>query len=270
MDIYAKAKQATYNLIRDDDKNSVAATVFDVTIISLIVVNVLLVVLDTFSGFPPGVLALFRNIEVFSVIVFSVEYAARLWTADKLYPDKSGAAARVRYALSFMAIVDLLAIMPFYLPFVFPVDLRILRMVRLLRLLRLLKVNRYTSALSTVGNVIKRKASQLISSTLVVFILMVIASVLMYSVECEAQPLVFQNAFSGLWWAIATLTTVGYGDIYPITAAGKLFSAVIALLGIGIVAIPTGIISSGFVENIDAERSTEEKHYCPYCGEKVD
>jgi voltage-gated potassium channel len=264
MDTYNKAKSAVYNLIRTDDENGVAASICDGAIITLIAVNVLLVILDTF-GFAPAVQAAFRQIEIVSVAVFTVEYAARLWTADKITPSLSPLAARLKYAVSFMAVSDLLAILPFYLPFVIPVDLRILR------LLRLLKVNRYTSALSTVGAVMRRKASQLISSMLVVLAVMVIASVLMYNVENDAQPEVFQNAFSGLWWAIATLTTVGYGDIYPITAAGKILSAVIALLGIGLVAVPTGIISSGFVEHIGAEKAEpdDEKSYCPYCGKTL-
>jgi voltage-gated potassium channel len=268
---YEKARKAVYNLIRDDDENSRAAAVFDRAIIVLIAVNVVLVILDTFKGIPVAAQAVFRQIEVASVVVFTVEYAARLWTADYIRPEKSPLAARFGYAVSFMAVVDLLAVLPFYLPFVFPVDLRVLRMVRLLRLLRLLKVNRYTSALSTVGGVIRRRGAQLVSSMLVVFVLMVVASVLMYSVENAAQPDVFQNAFSGLWWAIATLTTVGYGDIYPITAAGKVLSAVIALLGIGLVAVPTGIISAGFMEGTsDGKNGGDEKHYCPYCGKKID
>ncbi len=150
-----------------------------------------------------------------------------------------------------MAIVDLLAILPFYIPFLLPIDLRILRLIRLLRLFRLFKMNRYTSGLSSIGNVLKKKSDQLVSSIFVVFLLMIISSVIMYYFENPVQPDVFSNAFSGLWWAISTFTTVGYGDIYPLTVAGKIFSAIIALLGIGLVAVPTGIISAGFMENIE-------------------
>lgn len=139
-------------------------------------------------------------------------------------------------------------------------------MLRIVRLFRVFKLNRYTSALSTIATVFKKKKSQLISSIFVVLLLMIIAAVLMYSIENEAQPDVFENAFSALWWAIATLTTVGYGDIYPVTVLGKILSAVIALLGIGLVAVPTGIISAGFMETIDHD---EEKCYCPYCGKKI-
>jgi voltage-gated potassium channel len=266
---YKALKTGVYNLIRTDDTNSFWANIFDGFIIFLIVINILLVILDTFSGFPTFVLRIFKYIEVFSVISFTIEYALRIWTADLISPELKPFKARFKYALSFMAIVDLLAILPFYLPFLFKVDLRVLRMIRLLRLLRILKFNRYTSALSHIGGVLKKKSTQLISSMSVVLILMVIASILMYNVEHDAQPEVFKNAFSGLWWSIATLTTVGYGDIYPITAWGKLLSAVIALLGIGLVAVPTGIISAGFVEEIEEEKD-ELKCFCPYCGKKLD
>ena len=264
-------KRKVYSLISGDDNNR-ASSIFDGLIIFLIIINVLLVILDTFSGLPEIASVVFRYIELVSVIIFSIEYLLRLWTADCVFPDRAPAVARIRYAFSFMALVDLLAILPFYLPYIFPIDLRVLRMIRLLRLLRILKVNRYTHALSTVGGVLKRKGTQLISSMFVVLVLMIMASVLMYNIEYEAQPEVFENAFSGLWWAIATLTTVGYGDIYPITALGKFLSAVIALLGIGLVAVPTGIISAGFMEQITEgkEKPEEQKHYCPYCGKKID
>lgn len=241
-------------------------------IIILIILNVFLLILDTFRGFSPLVYEILRHIETFSIIVFTVEYILRMWTSDLIYPEMKPSKARLKYAFSFMAIIDLLAILPFYLPFIFIIDLRVLRMLRLLRLLRIMKVNRYTSAISSVYIVIKRKSTQLISSILVVAILMVMSSVLIYNIEYEAQPLVFQNAFSGLWWALETLTTVGYGDIYPVTTIGKILSGIIALLGIGLVAVPTGIISAGFVEDITSsnEKNKEEKHYCPYCGKKID
>lgn len=265
-----KFKWFVYNLIRSDDENGRLANLVDGTIMVLIAVNVLTVVLETFEGIPASIRDIFGGIETFSVIVFTIEYAARVWTSDYIYPEKNPAKARLAYIKSFMSVVDLLAILPFYLPFIIPVDLRVLRTIRLLRLLRILKVNRYTNALATVGAVLRRKASQLISSLFVVSILMIIASVLMYNIEYEAQPGVFANAFSGLWWAVATLTTVGYGDIYPVTVLGKILSSVIALLGIGLVAVPTGIISAGFMERIGDEQPETKKPYCPYCGKKLE
>ena len=199
-----RLRLAVYGLIRDDDHNNLAANIFDSVIISLIVVNVALVVLDTFDNFPALAYTVFRYIEIVSVAVFTVEYFMRLWTAPLKYADTRPLRATVKHALSFMEIVDLLAILPFYLPFIFPVDLRVLRMIRLLRLLRLLKMNRYTTALSSIANVFRRKAAQLVSSMFVVALLMVMSSVLMYTVENPEQPEVFRNAFSGLWWAVAS------------------------------------------------------------------
>lgn len=270
-----RLKKYTYNLIRDDDENNFASNIFDTVIISLIVINVILVILDTFS-LPLWLQKLSANIELASVIVFTLEYLLRLWTSTYLHPNKRPAKSRLLYIISFMAIIDLLAILPFYIPFIMPVDLRVLRTLRVVRLLRLFKINRYTDALATIGNVFKRKASQLLSSMFIVLILMIIASILMFNVENEAQPDKFVNAFSGLWWAVATLTTVGYGDIFPITVIGKILSGIIALLGIGLVAVPTGIISAGFIESIDEKKNSsleqecKEKHFCPYCGEKLD
>ena len=168
-----------------------------------------------------------------------------------------------------MALIDLLAILPFYLPFIIPIDLRVLRMLRMVRLFRVFKVNRYTNALTSIGAVFKEKKNQLLSSIFVVMVLMVIASVLMYNIENEVQPEAFSNAFSALWWAVATFTTVGYGDVYPITTAGKILSALIAFLGIALVAVPTGIISAGFMEQIGKDKDEIEKEYCPYCGRKL-
>lgn len=232
---------------------------------------IILIIANTFN-IPQWMTKCFNYIEIFSVIIFSVEYICRLFTADLLYPKLSPIKAKLKYVFSFMAIVDLLAILPFYIPLILPIDLRVLRMLRIVRLLRIFKINRYTTALSSIATVFKRKKHQLISSIAVVLILMVISSVLMYNIENEAQPEAFSNALSALWWSVATLTTVGYGDIYPITVGGKILSAVMALLGIGLIAVPSGIISSGFIENIDNERiedDNDEKTYCPYCGKKI-
>lgn len=267
-------KNKIYNIIRDDDENNTASNIFDSVIISLIIINVIMVIADTFK-LPSFVQNIFYYIELVSVVIFSIEYILRIYTSDLMFPNMSSTKARFKYAFSFMALVDLFAILPFYLPFLIPIDLRVLRILRIIRLLRVFKVNRYTHALSAIGNVFKRKKSQLLSSIFIVVLLMIIASVLMYSVENEAQPEAFSNAFTSLWWAVATLTTVGYGDIYPITVLGKLLSGIIALLGIGLVAVPTGIISAGFMEQIEEEKNSskvqeDDKCYCPYCGHKLD
>ncbi len=272
-----KIKKRLFEIVQCAKENDTVSRIFDISIICLIILNVISVIADTFE-LPESVRNISYTVEVISVIIFTAEYILRLWTSDMLYPEIKPYRARLKYIFSFMALIDLFAILPFYLPFVVEIDLRILRALRIIRLFRVFKINRYTSALSAIAIVFKRKRHQLVSSILVVLLLMVIASVLMYMIEHDAQPEAFSNAFSALWWAVATLTTVGYGDIYPITVLGKILSAIIALLGIGLVAVPTGIISAGFMETIDADEEKKElskdeedgeKKYCPYCGKKL-
>lgn len=272
--MYKTVKQKIYGIICDDNQHNKIGKIFNSVIVLLILLNVVTIIADTFK-LPQTAKTVINYIDTVSVIIFTIEYLLRIFTADLLYPNLSPIRARIKYIFSFMAIVDLLAILPFYVPFIIKIDLRSLRLLRLLRLVRLFKLNRYTSALRTVGAVLVKKKNQLLSSVFVVFILMLISSILMYNIENEAQPDVFDNAFSALWWSVATFTTVGYGDIYPITALGKILSSVIALLGIGLVAVPTGIISAGFMEINDDEsaetapESTEDICYCPYCGKRI-
>lgn len=251
-------KNKVFNLIREDDVNGFWSKIFDGLIIFLISLNVLLVIVDTFP-IPKEIASAFYYVEVVSVIIFSIEYLARVWTSDLMYPEANKLSARIKYIFSFMALIDLLAILPFYIPFIIVVDLRVLRILRLFRLVRLMKFNRYTSALSNIGGVIKNKSSQLISSIFVVLLLMIISSVIMYSLENPSQPDVFKNAFSGFWWTLNTITTVGYGDIYPVTTAGRILSGIISILGIGLVAVPTGIISAGFVEAAEDNKNEQSR-----------
>ena len=263
-------KTKIYKIISADDKGYLPSKIFDIIIMILIVESIISVILSTFSNIPTTISGIISNLEMLSIIIFTVEYLLRIWTSDLLYPEYGKIKSRVKYIFSFMALVDLFAILPFYIPFITNVDLRMLRLLRLIRMIRIFKLNRYTTSLSVISNVLIRKKEQLISLVFVVFILMLISSILMYYFEHDAQPDVFENAFSGLWWAIATLTTVGYGDIYPITFLGKIISAVIALLGIGMVAVPTRIISAGFSEELEEQKNEDKNYrYCPHCGEKL-
>lgn len=245
--MYKKIQRRVFEIIEKGKKDDVASFMFDVLIMSLISLNVASVFIETFQISEKFSLII-KTFEFFSILVFTVEYVLRLWTAPWLYPGASSFAARCRYVISFMALIDLLAILPFYIPFIIPIDLRVLRALRIFRLFRILKFNRYTKAMKSVFAVLRLKSVELISSVFIVVILMLISSALMYSIEGNAQPDAFPNALSGLWWAIATFTTVGYGDIYPVTVGGKILGGVVSLLGIGLVAVPTGIISSGFQE----------------------
>ncbi len=266
----ATIKEKTFDILDKSEQNGIVEKIFDVIILSLIVTNVLAVIIEPSIADPDFIKAL-RVFENISIIAFTIEYLLRIWVADLWRKDKGKIVSRILFIISPMALIDLAAILPFYIPFLIPVDLRVLRILRVFRLFRILKVNRYTNALTSLIKVIKAKADQLISAVFVIFILMIMASVLMYNVENVAQPDKFNTVFDGMWWSISTLTTVGYGDIYPITAFGKILAAVIALLGIGIAAIPTGIIASGFTELVQEAKNTDvKKHFCPYCGHEID
>lgn len=248
MNSYRKLRKRVYEILEVAKPGDKVSKTIDIALIFLITLNVIMVITDTFE-LPSAVAAASGWVESVSIVVFSAEYALRVWTASEKYPEMSPFRARLKYIRSFQAVIDLVSLLPYFITFI-SANLIVLRMFKVLRLLRVFKVNRYTNALRDIGMVFRKKASQLISSMLVVFVLMIIASVLMYDAEHDAQPDKFNNALSGMWWAISTLTTVGYGDIYPITLMGKIMSAVIALLGIGLVAVPTGIITAGFSEQI--------------------
>ena len=214
----------------------------------IIVVNLAVIVLYTFQEVREGYGGLLLGVEAVTTAFFAVDYALRVWTARFLYPSHTELKALVRYIFSFTGLVDLLSFLPYYLPFFFPAGAVAFRMFRVVRILRLFRLNKYYDALNVITEVVSSKRQQLLSSVFIILVLMVAASLCMYSLEHEAQPEVFVNAFSGLWWAVSTLHTVGYGDIYPVTPMGRVFSIVITFLGVGMVAIPTGIISAGFVD----------------------
>ena len=279
--MYKRIKQRTYEILEVAGPNDTASRVVDIALMSLILINVSLIIAETFD-LPLIAVKISNIIEIVSVVIFSVEYILRIWSADLAYPKLPPFLARLRFMVTFAAIVDLVSLLPSYIS-VISANFMVLRMLRVLRLLRAFKLNRYTHALHDIAEVFKKKASQLISSMLVVSFLMLISAVLMYDAEHEAQPEVFENAFSGLWWAIVTVTTVGYGDMRPITPVGRIMGSLIALLGIALVAVPTGIITAGFseqisqknaenksAENAESGETDDEKRFCPYCGHKLD
>lgn len=258
-------KRCIFDILDKSEQNGIAEKIFDIVMIFLIITNVIAVIIEP-SVKDPQILSFLRTFEIVSVTLFTLEYLLRLWVSDLLRKDKSRWKARLLYIITPMAIIDLAAILPFYIPFLIAVDLRVLRMFRIFRLFRIFKANRYTNALTTVTKVLKNKAEQLLSSLFVIIVLIIIASVTMYNLEHLAQPDIFISIFDAMWWSVATFTTVGYGDIYPITVLGKLLAAIIAILGIGIVAIPTGIIASGFTEMVQSKKGNVT---CPHCGKEI-
>ena len=240
-------KKRIFDIIQIGYAGDVASRTFDIAITAAIIINLFIAIFDTFEQSIPYQPVL-DVIEWITVIGFTIEYILRVWTAEYLYPNKCTGIARIKYIFAVSGIVDLLSFLPKYLPVFFPAGAVAFRMFRVIRILRIFRVNSYYDALNVITEVIRRKRDQILSSVFIIVMLIIASSLCMYSLEHEAQPEVFKNAFSGIWWSVSTLLTVGYGDIYPVTVLGKMFSIIITFLGVGMVAIPTGILSAGFVE----------------------
>lgn len=231
---------------------------YDILSTAALIINLVTSFAMTFEDFYAAHYELLHWTEAITVLFFAIDYVLRLITSDRLYPDKDKAASAFAYMVSGYGIIDLLSFLPYYLPVFFPAGAAVFRMFRVVRIFRLFRINAYYDSLGIIGKVISSKKTQLMASVFIIFLLMLASSLCMYSVEHEAQPDVFKNAFSGIWWATSTLLTVGYGDIYPVTLMGQILGIIITFLGVGLVAIPTGIISAGFVQEYQkAERLSD-------------
>lgn len=263
-----KLKLRVYDVLVEVDDNELIDKIVAGALMTLILLNVAAVVLETVDEYQQAYGDFFRIFETFSVAVFTVEYVLRLWVAPLDERYRGGFRGRLRYAMTPMALIDLLAILPALLPLLFALDLRIIRLLRIFRLFRLLKMSRYVQSLDTLDDVVRSRKEELLVTTVMIAMLLLFAASLMYVVEGEAQPDKFPDIPSALWWGIATLTTVGYGDVFPITPMGKLLGGLIAFLGIGMFALPTGIIASGFAEEIQ-KRRPKTRPSCQHCGREI-
>lgn len=221
---------------------------YDILSTLIVLINLTSTILYTFDDMELRYGALLSAIEGITAAFFAFDYVARLASARFIRPNLTEGKALLRYVFSFPGIIDLLSFLPYYLPVFFPAGVVAFRMFRVVRIFRLFRINAYYDSLNVITQVISSKKQQLLSSVFIILVLMLASSLCMYSLENAAQPDVFSNAFSGIWWSVSTLLTIGYGDIYPITTLGKIFSIFITFLGVGMVAIPTGIISAGFVD----------------------
>lgn len=240
-------KKRIFEIIQIGNRKDNISKVFDIFITVAIFLNLAATMTATFDE-AAAYMPVLNGIEFVTSIIFLVEYCLRIWTADCLYPDKKGIKAVLRFVFSLSGLIDFFTFFPTFLPFVFPTGMVAFRIFRVIKIFRLFQINAQYDAFTVITNVLKEKKSQLFSSICMILVFMMAASLCMYSLEHEAQPEQFRNAFSGIWWSVSTLLTVGYGDIYPITTLGKMMATVISFLGVGMVAIPTGIISAGFVE----------------------
>lgn len=221
---------------------------FDLTMQGLIVLSLITFSIDTLPGLSEGTQWWLRLIEVATVVIFTAEYLTRLAVADR----------KIGFVTSFFGVVDLLAILPFYLSLGF--DLRSVRAFRFLRLFRILKLVRYNAAARRFHRALLIAWEELVLFGMVALIILYLAAVGIYYFENEAQPEAFTSVFHSLWWAVATLTTVGYGDIYPVTVGGRIFTFLVLLIGLGVVSVPAGLIASALSQardNDDPDRKRE-------------
>jgi voltage-gated potassium channel len=233
-------------------------------IMALIILSTTALILETVPSIGEASPRLFEWIEAVTIAIFTVEYGLRFWSCSASPKYRDGLHGRLRFLRSPFALADLIAIVPFYLTMI-PMQLTFLRVLRLLRLTRLAKLTRYSGALQLLGRVVAAKRYELSMTLFVGGLLLIAAGSLMYIVEHAAQPELFSSIPASMWWAIATLTTVGYGDLAPVTAFGRIVGSFIAVLGIGMFALPTGILGAAFVEEM-RNRSSAAIGCCPTCG----
>lgn len=253
MDKKQSFKRKVFTVIQIGDKSDIVSRSFDVFITIVILTNIVVLFLNTFPELG-RFHSLFQTIEYITVGIFIIEYLLRLWTAEFLFAHQSKVNAAFSFAVTPDGIIELLTILPFF----FLSGFVVFRMLRVVRIFQLFRINASFDSFNAITSVLYKKRNQILSSLFIILILMLASSLFMYSFEHEAQPENFRNAFSGIWWAVSTMLTIGYGDIYPITVMGKVCAIVISILGVGVVAIPTGIISAGFVEQYARLQRTQE------------
>ncbi|MEM7207872.1 MAG: ion transporter [Pseudomonadota bacterium] len=247
-------RSRVYWWLERPDRGADGPRLLEISLIVLITLNVVAVILETVDSLYTSWQPLFDFFEVFSLSVFVIEYAARLWVA----PENPDTPSRLAWAKSPLALIDLLAILPSLLYLIIPIDLRILRTFRMLRLL---KLTRYSPALAMLLAVFEEEAGAFFAGFFILMLMLVFAASGAWLVEHKAQPEAFGSIPAAMWWAVATLTTVGYGDVTPITVAGKVFGAIITIVGIGMAALPAGIIASGLNDQLHRRRASLKREF---------
>lgn len=257
-------RRRLYLILEPTEKGGILERIFKVLLITIITLNILAIVSDSVKEVHDEYATLFYRFEVFSVIFFTIEYIARVYSIVEKRKYSHPLKGRLKYVTTAMTIIDLLAIIPFYLTFL-PLDLRFLRIFRLMGLIRMFKVARYMHALTLLRRVLYDRREQLVLSIIFILFILVIISTIMFYVERDAQPDKFSSIPATMWWGIATLTTVGYGDAVPITVWGRILGGLFAITGVLLLALPAGILSSGFFELMHRPQLKK----CPHCGEEI-
>jgi voltage-gated potassium channel len=240
-----KAESAIYKLLSPGGRQSELHIIIEYVISAMICLNVILIVFESVLGMDGEYRLLLIVLREFFFAFFLIEYILRVWIADMVMRDrKHPVKSRLRYMLTFRAVIDLLALLPVLIGSTF-IDFRIFRVLRLLRITQLKTLSKYTD---TLRKVIKLKGSQLLAAIFIVFIFMLASAVIIYDLEHAAQPELFKNVLSGLWWSVSAITTIGYGDMYPVTVPGRVFGSLMSVFGVLLMAVPIAILTSGFFE----------------------
>jgi len=270
--MYAQTKKKVHGLLHPEIVGDKHWDKFiNIFIITLIILNVLAVMLETVQRYHEHYHDFFHYFDTISVIIFTVEYVLRVWSSNHEEKYRHSIWGRLKYMVSPGALIDLLAILPFYLSRFITLDLRILRMLRLMRLFRLFRLTAYMQSAHMIGNVFKKRFNELVLSFILVLFLITFASCVLYFAE-HLDPVnkaKFSSIPATVWWSVETLTTVGYGDMYPVTYLGKTMAMIVMLAGVAFFALPAGIITAGFLEEFRANR-IKRTHRCPNCGEHIE
>jgi voltage-gated potassium channel len=229
--------------------------------------SVIIATLDTVPTLLAEYGSILRGIEYVCVAVFCVEYVLRIWASSEHEKYAHPVVGRLRFMLKPLMLIDLLSILPAFLSFL-TADLLVLRSIRLLRLMRILKLGRYSKGFVLVADVLHEKREELLAATSMIFFLLFFSSSVMFLVEREAQPQTFNSIIDALWWGVSTITSVGYGDILPVTPAGKVLGGIVQILGVGLFALPAGVFAAGFTEEIN-RKAARDRCICPHCGKKI-
>jgi voltage-gated potassium channel len=264
--LYKTLKKTVYHYLRPGKEASHKEKIISYFLIILVLANVVAVILESVGSIYNSYQSFFDLFDRFSLIVFSVEYLLRIWSITENERFSKPVTGRIKYFFTPLALIDLLAVLPFYIYFILPYDLRFLRIFRLLRLFVLLKLERYSDSLNTIGRVLRNKRADLLVAFSIILFLIVVAGCLVYMAESDVQPDKFNSIPASIYWSVITITTIGYGDVYPVTILGKIFTVFIALIGLGLIALPVGILTSGFNEELEKKRSVQ---CCPHCGEEL-
>ncbi|WP_417144387.1 ion transporter [Raoultibacter massiliensis] len=252
-------KRRAYFAVNDPLHGGLLARIFGAFVFALIIANAVLVFAEAQAGFPAWVYSAFWVFGVVSTACFGIEYAVRLWVSDLAHPALSAARARVRYATSVMGIIDLLAFLPGMIAWFVPMTAQMFSGIRVIRLVRLIKISRYMKGVRSIGRVLAKRRHEIVAAFMVLALLTVTASVLMFQVENPVQPEKFDSVFTGMYWAMTTITSTGYGDLVPVTALGRFIGFCTMVLSIAVVAIPAGIFSAGFVAQFKEEDAESAK-----------